>query len=171
MKKMKKIIVALMALTMFGGTVVPSVTASAKSTGYSRIGKWNVKHVKYRVNNIKGKTYKMTGTKKNVKLKTNHYLKNYKKNKWVRTKITQIKHKGNWMVYYYMTPITKKKHTGGWVKLTDMKPVKVYKGGNGFQPDFDTWYRKLNKSMRLDYNKTVRLGGARDVNGNPAQTW
>lgn len=172
MKNMCRAIVASMALMMFGGTVVPSVTASAaKKTGYSRIEKWThgIKHDKYRVKNTKGKTYKMTGTKKNVKLKTNHYLKNYKKNKWVRTGITQIKHKGNWMVYYYMTPITKKKHAGGWVKLTDMKPVKHHKASNHVLADYDTWYRTLTKKQRNLYPDYVQAGGASDGDGNPEQ--
>ncbi|WP_125545794.1 hypothetical protein [Levilactobacillus lindianensis] len=172
MKKMSRILVATaMVFTTMGGTVVPSVTASAaKKTGYSRIRKvstWN--HAKYRVKNTKGKTYKMTGTTKNVKLKTNHYLKNYKKNKWTRTKITQIKHKGSWMVYYYMIPITKKKHAGGWVKLTDMKPVKTYKATKHTEADFDTWYRTFNKKGRNQYAHSTD-GAALDALGNPSQT-
>lgn len=170
MKKLNRILVAaMMALTMLGGTVMPSVVASASAkTGYSRIFKAATRnHEKYRVKNTKGKTYKMTGTTKNVKLKTNHYLKNYKKNKWTRTKITQIKHKGSCMVYYYMTPITKKKHTGGWVKLTDMKPVKTYKADKYHTADFDTWYRGLNKSQRNDYHDTVYGVGAIDALGDP----
>ncbi|NLR31615.1 hypothetical protein [Levilactobacillus tujiorum] len=170
MKKMNRILVAMMmALTMVGGTVAPVVTASAKKTGYSRIYKtktWH--HAKYKVKNKKGRTYKMTGKAKNIKLKTNHYLKNYKKNKWVRTSITQIKHKGKWMVYYYMTPITKKKHKGGWVKLTDMKPVKTYKATKHTDADFDTWYRTLSKKGRANYSKRVD-GAALDGLGNPSQ--
>ncbi|MFC6289560.1 hypothetical protein [Levilactobacillus angrenensis] len=169
MKMNRMLVAAMMALTMIGGTVAPVVEASAaKKTGYSRIYKtktWN--HAKYRVKNAKGKTYKMTGKATNIKLKTNHYLKNYKKNKWVRTSITQIKHKGNWMVYYYMTPITKKKHKGGWVKLTDMKPVKTYKATKHTDADFDTWYRTLNKAGRTNYRNRVD-GGATDALGNPA---
>lgn len=168
--KMNRVIVVLMALTMFGGTVMPSVSASAaKRTGYSRIYKtktWN--HAKYWVKNTKGKTYKMTGKAKNIKLKTNHYLKNYKKNKWVRTSITQIKHKGNWMVYYYMTPITKKKHKGGWVKLTDMKPVVTHKATEHTNADFDTWYRTLSKMGRANYKNRVD-GASLDGMGNPSQ--
>ncbi|WP_157054364.1 hypothetical protein [Levilactobacillus paucivorans] len=164
------VVAAAMALTMMGGTVMPSVVASASSkTGYSRIFKATTRnHEKYRVKNTKGKTYKMTGTKKNVKLKTNHYLKNYKKNKWTRTKITQIKHKGSWMVYYYMTPITKKKHAGGWVKLTDMKPVKTYKADKYHTADFDTWYRGLKKANRTEYKNDVLSAGAIDALGDPS---
>ncbi|KRO03899.1 hypothetical protein IV54_GL001967 [Levilactobacillus paucivorans] len=173
MKKMNRILVAtMMAFTMLGGTIVPSVTASAaKKTGYSRIEKWTsgFNHDKYRVKNKKGRTYKMTGKAKNIKLKTNHYLKNYKKTKWVRTGITQIKHKGDWMVYYYMKPITKKKHAGGWVKLTDMKPVKTYKADKYHTADFDTWYRTLNKSQRKNYVGWVQQGGASDGDGEPSQ--
>lgn len=172
MKKMNRILVAtMMAFTMLGGTVVSSVTASAaKKTGYSRIRKTSVSHAKYRVKNTKGKTYKMTGTPKNVKLKTNHYLKNYKKTKWTRTKITQIKHKGSWMVYYYVKPITKKKHTGGWVKLTDMKPVKTYKATKHTTADFDTWYRGLSKKYRNGYKNYVGWSGTTEGDGEPAQT-
>ncbi|MFC6208161.1 hypothetical protein [Levilactobacillus tongjiangensis] len=171
MKKMNHILVTtVMALTMAGGTVVPSAVASAATkTGYSRIRKvstWN--HAKYRVKNTKGRSYKMTGTTKNVKLKTNHYLKNYKKNKWTRTKITQIKHKGSWMVYYYMTPITKKKHAGGWVKLTDMKPVKTFKASEHVEADFDTWYRTLTNTGRTHYAHSTD-GAALNGLGDPAQ--
>lgn len=173
MKKMNRVLVAtMMAFTVLGSVIVPSVTASAaKKTGYSRIEKWThgINHAKYRVKNKKGRTYKMTGTKKNVKLKTNHYLKNYKKTKWVRTGITQIKHKGNWMFYYYVKPITKKKHAGGWVKLTDMKPVKTYKADKYHTADFDTWYRTLNKKQRNNYVGYVELGGATEYDGTPAQ--
>lgn len=167
MKKVNRILVAsIMAFTMLGGTAVPSVTAfAAKKTGYSRIRKVSLAHAKYKVKNKKGRTYKMTGTTKNVKLKTNHYLKNYKKTKWTRTKMTQIKHKGNWMVYYYMKPITKKKHAGGWVKLTDMKPVKTYKATKHTTADFDTWYRTLNKKQRNNYVGYTDT----EYDGTPAQ--
>lgn len=169
MKKLKQVVVVLMAVGMLGGTVVPAVTASASaSTGYSRYRKIGTRHATYRVKNTKGKTYTITGPAKNVKLKTNHYLKNYKKNKWTRTKITQIKHHGNWLVYYYMKPVTKKKHTGGWVKLTDMKPVKTYKAGPHSLPDFDTWYRTFNAKGRNEYSGWTD-GSALDGNGDPFQ--
>ncbi|WP_203641142.1 hypothetical protein [Levilactobacillus andaensis] len=168
MKKLNQVVVALMAVGMLGGTVMPAVTASAASTGYSRNRKISTRHATYRVKNTKGKTYTITGPAKNVKLKTNHYLKNYKKNKWTRTKITQIKHNGNWLVYYYMKPVTKKKHTGGWVKLTDMKPVKTFKAGPHNYADFDTWYRTLNTNGRNYYSGRTD-GGALDGNGDPFQ--
>ncbi|MFC6288913.1 hypothetical protein [Levilactobacillus angrenensis] len=171
MKMNRMFVAAMMALTMIGGTVAPVVEASAaKKTGYSRIQKWNVNHDKYRVKNKKGKTYKMTGKAKNIKLKTNHYLKNYKKNKWVRSKITQIKHKGKWMVYYYMTPITKKKHAGGWVKLTDMKPVNARKATKYIMADFDTWYRTLTQKQRNLYHDYAFGSGALDGEGGPSYT-
>ncbi|WP_125573747.1 hypothetical protein [Levilactobacillus huananensis] len=173
MKKMNRILVtAIMIATMVFGTVLPSKMASAATkTGYSRINKWThgFNHDKYRVKNANGKTYKMTGTKKNVKLKTNHYLKNYKKTTWVRIGVTQIKHKGNWMYYYYMKPITKKKRAGGWVKLTDMKPVKTYKADKHHTADFDTWYRTLNQTQRNEYVGFVEQGGASDGDGEPSQ--
>lgn len=160
MKKMNRILVAtMMALTMLGGTVVPSVTASAaKKTGYSRTFKTPLAHDKYKVKNKNGRTFKMTGKAKNIKLRTNHYLKNYKKTKWIRTNSTLIKHKGNWILYYYMKPITKKKHAGGWVKLTDMKPVKSHKASKYVLADFDTWYRGLSKKQRNQYYDLVRDG-------------
>ncbi|WP_057877463.1 hypothetical protein [Levilactobacillus paucivorans] len=165
MKKLNRILMTTMvAFTMLGGTIVPSVTASAaKKTGYSRIRKTSLAHDKYKVKNTKGKTYKMTGKAKNIKLKTNHYLKNYKKNKWIRTKSTLIKHKGNWMLYYYMTPMTKKKHEGGWVKLTDMKPVKTHKASKYVMADFDTWYRGLSTKQRNQYYQLVRDGDNTDA--------
>lgn len=165
MKKLNQVVVALMAVGMLGGTVMPAVTASAASTGYSRAFIAKLSSTKYKVANTKGKTYKMTGSAKNVKLKTNHYLKNYKQNKWTRTKMTQIKHDGNWMVYYYVTPITKKKHVGGWVKLTDMKPMKTFKGSKYISPDYDTWYKNLSHSKRNQYYQIVRDGDITDPDG------
>ncbi len=142
------------------------MTASAaKKTGYSRTFKTPLAHDKYKVKNKNGRIFKMTDKAKNIKLKTNHYLKNYKKTKWIRTNSTLIKHKGNWIVYYYMKPITKKKHTGGWVKLTDMKPIKTHKAIKYTYADFDTWYRTLTKKQRNQYYQLVRDGDNTDAEG------
>ena len=74
MKKLRLVIVTLVAMLMFGGAMAPAMTASAaKKTGYSRIEKWKIRHVNYKVKNKKGHTYTITGKAKNVKLKTNHY--------------------------------------------------------------------------------------------------
>lgn len=171
MKRLSRIFALIATGLMLGGAIVPGMTASAaKSTGYSRIDKWlsGFNHDKYKVKNVNGKTYRITGKASNVKLKVNHYLKNYRKTKWVRTGITQIKHKGNWMVYYYMTPMTKKKHAGGWVKLTDMKPMKTYKADKHHTADFDTWYRTLTRKQRNSYSDWAQ-GGAADGDGEPSQ--
>lgn len=170
MKKMRLIIVTLVAMLMFGGAMAPAMTASAaKKTGYSRIEKWKIRHVNYKVKNKKGHTYTITGKAKNVKRKTNHYLKNYAKKTWKRTKITQVKHKGNWMVYYYMTTKTKHKTVGGWVKLTDMKRIHTSKGDEHHLADFDTWYRHLSQKMKNYYPGYVQDVGATNADGSLAQ--
>ncbi|WP_157054317.1 hypothetical protein [Levilactobacillus paucivorans] len=67
------LVTTAMSLTMMGGTVMPSIVASASvKTGYSRTFKTPLTHDKYKVNNKNGRTFKMTGKTKNIKLKTNH---------------------------------------------------------------------------------------------------
>ncbi|HIW71878.1 MAG TPA: hypothetical protein H9875_04545 [Candidatus Levilactobacillus faecigallinarum] len=172
MKKMTSM-VALMGIgLMVGGTGIDALgttgltgtdaTAQAATLEgkYSRIDKdaMNSRY-QYKVLNKKGKVYSISGTKKNAKLKTIHYLKNYKTKKWTRTKITQVKHNGNWMVYYYMKSNAKNK-AAGWVKLTDMQVTspKPGKATKHEAADFDTWYKDLSKTQRGYYKIAAESG-------------
>ncbi|MFD1421257.1 hypothetical protein [Lactiplantibacillus songbeiensis] len=138
--------------------------------GYRRIEIWKIdSRYKYKVANKHAKTYRISGTKKQTKLKVNHYLKNYKKATWTRKKITQIKHNGKWMMYYYIT--TKKHHAGGWVKLTDVRVVspRPSKAHGHNMADFDTWYRGLSQAGRNWYRGFAQAGGAADLDVNGEQ--
>jgi len=177
---MKKLItmtlVVLGTSTIFSGAVVPASantdplnvagtpTVEKITPGYRRIEIWKIdSRYKYKVVNKHAKTYRISGTKKQTKLKVNHYLKNYKKATWTRKKITQIKHKGKWMMYYYVT--TKKHHAGGWVRLIDVRVVspRPSKAHGHFQADFDTWYRGLSQAGRNWYSRNVD-GSAASLN-------
>lgn len=143
------------------GTVGSNTTAQAATLKgqYSRRAKWNLTpKYKYKVRNKKAYTYTMTGNYKNIKLKTNHYLGNYTKSSWKRTKFTAVKHNGHWMVWYYVKSNAKNK-AAGWVKLTDMRvysPKPGYDSKTAALPDFDTWYMHANQKHRDLY-------GARDL--------
>ena len=144
--------------------------------GYRRISKWAISsRYKYKVANKKGKTYTLSGRAHpnkgqtlNTKLKATHALKNYKKSTWTRKKITQVKHKGKWMMYYYVT--TKKNHAGGWVKLTDLRLVSPRpnkaghkKDGTSYPADFDTQYRAATQAERNRYVGDVIWTGAAQI--------
>ncbi|MDT6980668.1 hypothetical protein [Levilactobacillus zymae] len=166
MKKMNSVIALMGVGLMLVGTGIgtlgvngntDNVTAQAATLKgqYSRRTKWSLtpthKYYKYKVRNKKAHTYTMTGPYNNIKLKTNHYLGNYTKNSWKRTKFTAVKHNGHWMIWYYVKSNAKNK-AAGWVKLTDMRvysPKPGYKNGSSL-PDFDTWFKKANQSQR-DY--------------------
>ncbi|MDT6980669.1 hypothetical protein [Levilactobacillus zymae] len=170
MKKMNKAIALMGVGLMLGGTGIGTLgvngntdnvmAQAAKKTGYSRISKdaMNSRY-QYKVANKKGRVYSISGPSKNVKLKTIHYLKNYKTKKWTRTKITQVKHNGSWMVYYYMKSNAKNK-AAGWIKLTDMQVTspKPGKATKHEAADFDTWYKGLSKSQRGYYRLAAQCG-------------
>ncbi|GEO65755.1 hypothetical protein [Levilactobacillus spicheri] len=177
MKKMNSVIALMGVGLMLGGTGLPVVNASASKTptdiapfvynkGYevNRIWSQNLAHRRYKVFNVKGKVYKFNGTKKNTKLKVTHYLKNYKKKTWTRTKFVQVKHHGNWMVYYYVKSNAKNK-AAGWVKVTDLKLKYPAKTGKHIQPEFDVWYRTLTAAQRNWYYHSSQ-NAATDGNGN-----
>lgn len=119
MKKMNVIFTAFAAMLMLGGSLVPTISADA-SAKYRRTKIVKVKHTKYKVRNKKGKTYKFKGSSKKLTLKANHYLKNYTKSTWKRTKQTKVYRAGKKkVVYYYVT--TSKHKAAGWVKKSDLK--------------------------------------------------
>lgn len=162
------------------GAVLPAVNASATVTpantdpfvynkGYARNNIWKkgVAHRTYKIANKKAKVYKITGTKKNTKLKSIHNFKNYKGKTWTRTGITQIKHHGNWMMYYYVKSNAKNK-AAGWVKLTDVKLKHPKKAAKHVQPEFDVWYRTLTQDQRNWYAGWSR-NAATDPDGNPLE--
>lgn len=143
----------------------------------------NIKHRAYKVSNKKGKVYRIKGKNddvpnkygtinitpdnKKTKLRVIHHLKNYTKNTWTRTKITQIEHGGHWMMYYYVKSNAKNK-AAGWVKLTDVKLKHPNKAGKHIQPEFDIWYRTLNQKQRNWYYE-MSCSAATDPEGNPAE--
>lgn len=119
MKRINIVFTVLAAILTLGGSLLPAtpVNASAK---YRRTKIVKVKKGNYVVRNKKGKTYKFKGNAKKLTLKTNHYLKNYTKSTWKRTKQTKAYRQGKKkVVYYYVT--TSKNKAAGWVKKSDLK--------------------------------------------------
>lgn len=165
-----------MVTVIVAAILTPVLPSMAATTGrYQRLDCWNCKHRTYKVANVKADTYTFSGIKpkkedlsgeiKSVKLKVNHHLKNYKHEIWTRTRVAQIKHNGNWMVYYFVK--TKKHHASGWVRLMDVKrkhPTKRLHAYN--DPDFDAWYRTTTQKQRNNYPDDTG-GGASDVFGDP----
>ncbi|MFC6208160.1 hypothetical protein [Levilactobacillus tongjiangensis] len=125
MKRINVVFTAFAAILTLGGSLVPAtpVNASAK---YRRTKIVKAKKVNYVVRNKKGKTYKFRGSAKKLTLKTNHYLKNYTKSTWKRTKQTKVYRQGKKkLVYYYLT--TSKHKAAGWVKKSDLKVKRAKK--------------------------------------------
>lgn len=183
MKKMSTMMATMGVAMMMGGTVLPAVNASATVTpelpgvgttlkqgpGYKRDAflSNNIAHRAYKIANKKANVYKITGTKKNAKLKSIHNFKNYKGKTWTRTKITQVEHGGHWMMYYYVKSNAKNK-AAGWVKLTDVKLKHPNKASKHVKPEFDVWYRTLTQKQRNWYHEWS-YNAATDSEGNPAE--
>ncbi len=181
MKKMTSIVALMGVGLMLGGTGIGTfeavgangTTAQAVTLKgkYSRRAKWSLTpKYKYKVRNKKAHTYTMSGSYKNIKLKSNHDLGNYTKKRWTRTKFTAVKHNGHWMIYYYMKSNAKDK-AAGWVKLTDMRvysPKPGYDSKTAELPDFDTWFRGASQKQRDRYAGRELASEATeyDMNGN-----
>ncbi|WP_261810862.1 hypothetical protein [Levilactobacillus humaensis] len=164
MKKTNVMFAAFAAMLMLGGSLVPA-TADA-STKYRRTKVVKVKHTKYKVRNKKGKTYKFKGSSKRLTLKANHYLKNYTKSTWKRTKQTKVYRAGKKkVVYYYVT--TSKNKAAGWVKKSDLKAKTVKKPTVSTKNSSSTSTNKKTKTesqAEKDYYARV---GTRGAGGGP----
>ncbi|WP_125545798.1 hypothetical protein [Levilactobacillus lindianensis] len=161
MKKTSINIAAFAAMLMLGGSLAPATTADA-STKYRRTKIVKVKHTKYKVRNKKGKTYKFKGSSKKLTLKANHYLKNYTKSTWKRTKQTKVYRVGKKkVVYYYVT--TSKHKAAGWVKKSDLKvksakKAKTINNDNNSKPKNNKTQAK--SQLKKDFDARVGTGSA-----------
>ena len=116
--------VALVAVTVLGGSVLAQPTNASASSAYKRSKITKVKAENYYSMGSKGWTYVFKGNAKHLVLKHNHKLGNYKKTTWVSTAKTTLTRHGQKYLYYYVT--NTKNNAKGWVWNVHLQAGKNY---------------------------------------------